>query len=106
MGLARTACRKAGLGMGKKGEAWHRRHALSLVAQLPEDVDDALLVIAYMRDVVENFLVPEREPASLSGARGIVASLRLVQTPIKVDAEAPPLAVVEPVEGQSGDDSH
>jgi hypothetical protein len=36
---------------------WHKRHALQLAAQLPDDPDDALLVLQYARQLVEGFLV-------------------------------------------------
>lgn len=35
---------------------WHRRQALTLVSQLPENTADALLVLDAARDLVENFL--------------------------------------------------
>jgi hypothetical protein len=31
--------------MHKNQDAWHRRHAIQLAAQLPEDTDDSLLII-------------------------------------------------------------
>lgn len=91
--------------MGGKGEAWHRRHALSLVSQLPENAEDAAIVLAYMRDLVEDFLVPDRQPGSALGARAALAGLRLVEPAVKLHAKAPPLAIVEPIEGEPRDDS-
>lgn len=41
-----------------KGEAWHRRHALHLAAQLPENPEDALMVLDCARELVEKFLAP------------------------------------------------
>jgi hypothetical protein len=79
--------------------------ALSLVGQLPEDAEDAAIVLAYMRDLVDNFLAPDRAPAS-SGAPRAVLGLRLMEPPIQFHAQAPPLAIVEPIEGQSGNESH
>jgi hypothetical protein len=42
-----------------KIEPWHRRHALQLASQLPEGIEDALLVIEATRKLVEAFLKPE-----------------------------------------------
>jgi hypothetical protein len=36
---------------------WHRRHAMTLVSQLPDNTSDALLVIEAMKALVEDFLV-------------------------------------------------
>jgi hypothetical protein len=38
-------------------ETWHRRQALLLVAQLPEAVEDAKLVLMAMQDLVDNYLI-------------------------------------------------
>lgn len=37
-------------------EAWHRRHALNLTAQLPDKIEDARLVLQAMQELVETFL--------------------------------------------------
>jgi hypothetical protein len=44
--------------------AWHRRHALTIAGQLPENVEDALLVLQAAQELVDTFLskVPEEEP--------------------------------------------
>lgn len=42
--------------MSTQGEAWKKRHAIQIAAQLPEDPDDALSVLGYARDLVEDFL--------------------------------------------------
>jgi hypothetical protein len=44
--------------------AW-KRHAIQLAAQLPERQEEALLVINYMKELVEGFLAPDqpRRPA-------------------------------------------
>jgi hypothetical protein len=39
--------------------AWQRRHAAQIVAALPEDTEDALLVLKYARQLVEEFLVDD-----------------------------------------------
>jgi hypothetical protein len=41
-------------------DAYLRRQAVQLAAQLPEKPQDALEVIAYMQRVVEEFLAPTR----------------------------------------------
>lgn len=39
---------------------WHRRHAVHLASQLPEDPEDALAVLALTVELVERFLaVPQ-----------------------------------------------
>ena len=39
-----------------KHNAWLRRHAVQLAAQLPEDTEQALAVLDYARVLVETFL--------------------------------------------------
>jgi hypothetical protein len=39
---------------------WHRRQALMLASQLPEDVDAARLVVEAIRELLDTFLVEER----------------------------------------------
>jgi hypothetical protein len=41
-------------------ENWHRRQALTLASQLPDNVNDALLVIEATREIVERFLMPKQ----------------------------------------------
>ena len=43
-------------------QAWKRRHALQLAAQLPEDPADALDVLRYTRQLVEEYLGDEPTP--------------------------------------------
>lgn len=40
-------------------ERWLRRHAVQIVAQLPEDSNDALMVLELARTLVESFLTPQ-----------------------------------------------
>lgn len=40
-------------------DTWHRRHAIQLAAQLPENPEDALLVLELTRQLVEEFLRPQ-----------------------------------------------
>lgn len=42
---------------------WHRRHAITLAGQLPDKIEDALIVIEAMRDLVERFLIPDPQGA-------------------------------------------
>lgn len=46
---------------------WRRRHAIQLVAQLPENVDDALEVLELARDLVKAFLSEEQPLAPAAG---------------------------------------
>jgi hypothetical protein len=39
-----------------KIETWHRRHALTLASQLPDDRGDALAVLDCVRELVATFL--------------------------------------------------
>jgi hypothetical protein len=41
---------------------WHRRHAIQIAAQLPDNPQDALLVLEYARQLVEFFLA-DRPPS-------------------------------------------
>lgn len=36
---------------------WHRRHAITLASQLPDDTADQLLVIEAMKELVEHYLM-------------------------------------------------
>jgi hypothetical protein len=65
--------------MKQMAEAWHRRHAIQIAAALPEDAEDALMVLELARELVERFLyAPQRRPETPRGARerGVVVSLR------------------------------
>lgn len=43
-------------------ELWRRRQAVQLAAQLPDDPQDALAILEYVRSLVENFLMAPQEP--------------------------------------------
>jgi hypothetical protein len=58
-----------------KEEAWHRRHAIQIAAALPEDVEDALIVLELARELVESFLYAPPEPPG-ERDRGVVVSLK------------------------------
>jgi hypothetical protein len=40
-------------------EAWHRRHAIHIVSELPDDYQDAIAVLRLAIEVVEKFLIPD-----------------------------------------------
>lgn len=42
---------------------WHRRQALMLASQLPEDVTDARLIIEAVRELLDTFMVEEAPKA-------------------------------------------
>ena len=48
---------------------WHRRHAIQIAAQLPEEPADALLVLDLARELVEKFLVVQTAPQGRQEAR-------------------------------------
>jgi hypothetical protein len=39
---------------------WRRRHAVQIVAQLPDDPEDAMRVLDFARELVRGFLSPPR----------------------------------------------
>lgn len=39
-----------------EGMLWHRRLAIQIAAQLPDEPDDALEVLAYAEELVERFI--------------------------------------------------
>lgn len=43
-------------------QGWRKRHAIQIVAQLPENPEDALAVLNYARDLVVDFLAVEVAP--------------------------------------------
>ena len=48
-------------------QIWHRRQAMVLAGQLPENPDDALLVLQAMHELLETFLsAPEAPKAKLA----------------------------------------
>lgn len=42
--------------MKKADHNWRRRHAIQIVAQLPENPEDALVVLELAKELVEGFL--------------------------------------------------
>ena len=59
-------------------EAWHRRHAIQIAAALPEDAEDALMVLELAKQLVERVLYAPQRPEPPGGARdrGVVVSLK------------------------------
>lgn len=49
-------------------EAWLKRQALNIVAQLPEEPEDALAVLAYAVELVSGFMKPRKVPEKRQGA--------------------------------------
>jgi hypothetical protein len=49
-----------------KIESWHRRHAVMLASQLPDNTEDALSVLRMAIQLVEQFLAEGEEPAKRS----------------------------------------
>jgi hypothetical protein len=45
-----------------KPENWHRRHAVMLASQLPEETADALVVLDLVRELLTSFLGGEPQP--------------------------------------------
>lgn len=61
-----------------KSEAWHRRHAIQIVSQLPESTEDALAVLRCAQELVEGFLAGKAPPAGQPPALNNVTSLSAV----------------------------
>jgi hypothetical protein len=54
-------------------ENWRRRQAVQIVAQLPEDPEDALAVLELARSLVESFLIVPQPTLALDRAASVVA---------------------------------
>jgi hypothetical protein len=44
-----------------KEEAWHRRHAIMLASQLPENTEDGLIILRLAMQIVTDFLMQSGE---------------------------------------------
>ncbi|WP_048756600.1 hypothetical protein [Afipia felis] len=55
-----------------KNDNWHRRHAIQIAAQLPEDAKDALIVLDLAKSLVETFL-DDKEDQAVLARRSLVA---------------------------------
>lgn len=53
---------------------WQRRHALHLASLLPDNPEDAILVLQYAREAVEKFFLPKEDPPGVQD--GAVVPLR------------------------------
>jgi hypothetical protein len=65
-------------GMGgtfMKHNAWLRRHAVQLAAQLPEDTEQALAVLDFARILVETFLSGDQASSAGSTPRRLAISI-------------------------------
>lgn len=51
---------------------WHRRHALAIAAQLPENTADALLVLQAVKELVDTFLSVTAEPDARVSAPNVI----------------------------------
>lgn len=59
-------------------DTWHRRHAIQIVAALPENVDDALTVLSLARVLIVGFMAgdaAQRPEEALERDLGKVVSL-------------------------------
>lgn len=57
-------------------DASHRRHAIQIVAALPDSTEDALAVLAFAKELVEKFLASHEPPLRvLDRERGSVVLL-------------------------------
>jgi hypothetical protein len=67
---------------GSAAQAWHRRHAIQIAAALPENREDALIVLELAKQLIESFLYAPQRPEPPGGARerGAVVSLRADRT--------------------------
>ena len=61
----RDIAKVVGMGMGIP-QNWHRRQALMLASQLPENQRDALLIVEAVRELLNTFLV--EPPATTADA--------------------------------------
>jgi hypothetical protein len=60
----------------EKPDLGHRRHAIQIVAQLPETQSEALLILEAARDFVLKFLAEDHlEEHRTGGREGVVLSL-------------------------------
>lgn len=60
--------------------AWQRRHAIHIVAELPDDPQDALAVLQLAIEVVERFLAPQARSAPALSLVSSSRSLSLSET--------------------------
>ena len=52
-----------------KENSWHRRHAIQFASQLPDETEDAMIILRLMTRLVTGFLdapEPEQKPAPVA----------------------------------------
>lgn len=59
---------------------WHRRHAIHIVSELPEEPQDAIAVLRLAIEVVERFLVPQDRSVPALSLVAAARSLSLKET--------------------------
>ncbi len=59
--------------MRKEDNNWRRRHAIQIVAQLPEKSEDALMVLELAKELVQGFLRGGQPLEPLAGPAPVVA---------------------------------
>lgn len=52
--------------------AWHKRHALAIAGQLPENVADARLVLQAVQELMDNFIGRDGEAAQDRAAANVL----------------------------------
>ncbi len=57
----------------KEDHNWRRRHAIQIVAQLPENTEDALVVLELAKQLVEDFLQGSQARAPLATPAEVLA---------------------------------
>jgi hypothetical protein len=62
-----------GIGM-QRDQNWQRRHAIQIVAQLPESNEDALMVLELAKELVQGFLCQRGDLAPLAEVVAFPAS--------------------------------
>lgn len=81
------------------GGMWRRRHAIQIVAQLPDNYEDALAVLKYAEELVRGFLTPLAAGGCI---RQSGPALRLVESCCQVHGEPMGVAEEQPVQGETG----
>jgi hypothetical protein len=54
-------------------DVWQRRHAVQIVAQLPERTDDALAVLGFAKELVEGFLAGSGQRLRVTASGDVIA---------------------------------
>lgn len=62
-------------------ENWHRRHALNIVAQLPDNPKDGAIILALAQHLLMTFL-QEVPHSAVNGLGNVVALWGAVQPPV------------------------